>query len=176
MNKIWIIIVCTGILTLTACHGGLKKNSTNTSAEKADVKHPQQKISDLMFICGWVGKYPGEVKLLEQPALSSRLKTLLGNQYNFMMGNWNTETPIMMIDSIIHTSGCKAHDCASVSYDLYIDLPTDNINMYAIKNDTVKLYTENDTISLPKKFKDELRIIISNAQFNPAPNSKVTEK
>lgn len=176
MNKIWIVVICAGIVTVTACNSMSKKDTANTIAKTEEVKQPQQKTSDLMFINEWVGKYPNDVKLLEQPALSKRLKALLGNNYNTMMENWNTETPITMTDSVIHTSGCKTNNCAAFSYDLYINLPTDNINVYGIKNNTVTLYTENDTISLPKKLKDELRVIISNAQFNPAANLKTTEK
>lgn len=176
MSKIWIAVLCAGIFTLSACNSKSKKDTAGALAKTEEVKQPQQKISDLMFISEWAGKYPNDVKLLEQPALSTRLKALLGNQYNTMVEDWNTETPITMTDSVIHTSGCKANNCAAFSYDLYIDLPADNINVYGIKNNTVTLYTENDTISLPKKLKDELRVIISNAQFNPAANPKATDK
>ena len=175
MKKGWIIwayISCVSLTALIACQGKAKKEETaGIKADTAAVQQPAP--SDLMFVTEWVGKYPNEVGLLEQPALTKRLESLLKGHYAAFTENWNTETPVTLTDSIVHTSGCKAHDCTALSYDLYIDLPEDNINIYAITDGKVSIFAEKDTIDLPKKLKDELRIVISNAQFKPV-NRKET--
>lgn len=166
MKKGWIILVCITVIGLFACQN--KTNKQKIVQLKTDTVSTQQPIqTNLMFITECLDKYPKDVDLLNQPALNERLKTLLKGQYNVFIENWNTETPITITDSIVHTSGCKVHDCSALSYDMYIDLPKDNINIYNITDGKVSIFAEKDTIILPKKQKDELRIIISNAQFKP---------
>lgn len=172
MKKGWILLACIGIIVLPACQGNANKKKNEQI--KTDTVSMQQPVeSDLMFITEWVGKYPKDVNLFDRHALNERLKALLKDRYDIFIANWNTETPLMLTDSIIHASGCKAHDCSALSYDMYIDLSKDNINIYAITDGTVSVFTEKDTIALPKKLKDELRIIISNAKFKPV-NKKET--
>lgn len=166
MKKKWIILVCAGISIISACNSGAKKAASNNT-ETIEAIELEDSVSDLVFIKEWVGKYPKEVDLLNQPVLNTRLKALLGNQYNDFIANWNTETPITIEGDVIHTSGCKKDECSADSYDLYIDIPSDNINVYNMQKKAVKVYTEKDSISLPEKLKKELHVILSNAKFMP---------
>lgn len=167
MKKEWIIFVFFSILFTFACQNKTNKNIDSVAEKKDTASTVQKPVPDLLFITEWNGKYPKDVDLLNQQALSTRLKALLKDQYETFSENWNTETPIAMVDSVIHTSGCKANDCSSLSYDLYIDLPNNNINMYNIDKGSITLFAEKDTIRLPSKLRSELRVIISNAKFKP---------
>lgn len=102
------------------------------------------------------GKYPYEIKLLENKQLQARLKSLLGTDFAEMKQNWNVETPIVIQDGILMTTGCEQHNCGSNRYFLFIDLGKDNINVFHVEDEKTNNYFEKGRISLPAKFADEL--------------------
>lgn len=159
------MLLCISIVAFASCNTKTKKANVveeDIVVMEADAVAPVD-TNNLAFIEEWVGKYPNEVNLFGLKVLSNRLQQLMGNQYDSMIANWNTETPIEIEDSVIHTSGCKAHNCPADSYDLYIDLADNNINVYNLQNDSLIFYAEKDTISLPSKMKANLSVILSNA-------------
>ncbi len=169
MKKSWIFtLLCISLVAFAACNSKAKRadivEEEGVMIMDIDTVTPADTAS-LSFITEWVGKYPQEVNLFGLNVLSDRLKQLMGMQYDSMMANWNTETPIEVEDSIIHTSGCKAHDCPADDYELYIDLADNNINVYNLRNDSLQIYAEQDTIALPTKMKANLRVILSNANI-----------
>ena len=103
------------------------------------------------------GKYPYEFKLLEDPELKSRLTKLLGVDSGAMKANWNVETPIEIESGILMTSGCEKHNCGNNIYYMFVDLGSNNINVYHLKNGK-QVYTEAARIDLPKKFADEMDV------------------
>ena len=102
------------------------------------------------------GKYPYELKLLENPEIKSRLQKLLGVDFAALKANWNVETPIEIENGILMTSGCEKHNCGNNIYYMFVDLDRDNINVYHLK-DGRQVYTEAARIDLPKKFSDEMQ-------------------
>ena len=103
----------------------------------------------------YVGKYPYEVKLLDNAELKSRLVKLLGPDFAAMKANWNVETPMEIEDGIFMASACQQHNCADNRYLLFVDLENDNINVLHIENRT-QTYAEHGKIALPKKFESEV--------------------
>jgi len=104
------------------------------------------------------GKYPYEVKLLENADLRSRLGKLLGGEWADMKANWNVEIPIEIEGPIFRASACQAHNCAANNYVMFVDLDNDNINVYHIEEEKgTKTYFEKGKIALPKKFEEELK-------------------
>jgi len=101
------------------------------------------------------GKYPYELKLLDDPELKSRLTKLLGVDFAAMKANWDVETPIEIENGILMTSGCEQHNCGGNMYYMFVDLERDNINVYHVENGE-RLYSEKGRIDLPKKFSDEI--------------------
>lgn len=101
------------------------------------------------------GKYPYELKLLDNEEMRSRLQKLLGVDFAAMKANWSVETPIDIENGILMTSGCEKHNCGGNIYYMVVDLGRDNINVYHIKNGQ-QVYTEGPRIDLPKKFADEV--------------------
>jgi hypothetical protein len=102
------------------------------------------------------GKYPYELKLLENIDMQARLKKLLGKDFADMKEYWNVETPIVIQDGILMTGGCEQHNCGDNRYYLFIDFAKDNINVIHIQDEKTNNYFEKGRISLPKKFADEL--------------------
>ena len=101
------------------------------------------------------GKYPYEIKLLENAELKSRLQKLMGPDFAAMKANWYVETPIEIVDNVLKTTGCEQHNCPGNFYYIFVDLKSDSINVYHQKNGT-RAYAEHSKISLPAKFEDEL--------------------
>ena len=103
-----------------------------------------------------VGKYPYEIKLLDNAELKPRLKKLLGSDFSDMKEHWNVESPIAIENGIVMTTGCEAHNCGANSYLMFIDLENDNINVFHTGDEGTKHYYEGGEIELPRKFAAEL--------------------
>lgn len=66
-----------------------------------------------------IGMYPFDVNLLSKPAVKKRLVALLGSgKYNFMVKNFDVQTPIEFGSWNYHTSACQAHNCGTTEFEL----------------------------------------------------------
>lgn len=142
----------------------------NTKDEKITVESNTK--PGLYFLTNLIGKYPTQEKIFENKILSARLKNIKGFNYENLIHFWNVENPIVMVDDIIHSSGCKKNDCPSNGYELFIDLKNDNINIFYFRENTLKVYTEKDWIDLPKIFQDELDVKKTNAKIGSVDESE----
>ncbi len=130
--------------------------------------------TELGFMVTYVGKYAGQEKLFENEVLAARLKSLERFNYEAMLQRWNTETPIVMEEGILHMSGCKAHDCPSSAYDFFLDVENDNINIYNFRSNMLRLYQESGMIELPPGFAQEMEIKKSNAKIGEIDDTEST--
>lgn len=105
-------------------------------------------------------------QFLTKSALATRLKTLLGTDYDEMVKNWNTETPFEKQENIVHAWGCKQHDCNSYSYDLFIDVKNNKINVYKFAKSKMTIFKEdNFDIEIKDAFLKDLNTKKSNADI-----------
>ena len=58
----------------------------------------------------YVGKYPSEL-FKKEPALKTKLRTLLGASYKAFFERMETQTPIERDGDAIMMRGCAAHEC-----------------------------------------------------------------
>lgn len=130
--------------------------------------------TELGFMVTYQGKYAGQEKLFANEVLADRLKKLDRFNYDAMLQRWNTETPIVIEEGILHMSGCKAHDCPSSAYDFFLDVENDNINIYNFRSNMLRLYQEKGMIDLPPGFADEMEIKKSNAKIGEIDDTKST--
>ncbi len=137
---------------------------------------PEMEVPDteLGFMVTYEGKYAGQEKLFEQEVLAARLKNLERFNYEAMLQRWNTETPIVIEEGILHMSGCKAHDCPSSAYDFFLDLENDNINIYNFRENMLRVYDEKGWIELPPGFAREMEIKKSNAKIGEVVDTEST--
>jgi len=133
------------IASIVACN-----NITNRKEQLADTTTTidlsntiQQKIIVDELKMG-IGKTVTEVHWLDSSVITARLKKLMADDYSKMLKSWNVETPITKQGNILHASGCKKHNCPSDSYDLFVDLKNDDINVYNIKGHKLVIYKERD--------------------------------
>jgi hypothetical protein len=117
----------------------------------------------LGFLVTYQGKYAAQEKLFENETIADRLKALNRFNYDALLQNYNTETPIIIVDNIAHMSGCKQHDCPSNAYDFFIDLDNDNINVYHFRSNMLRVYQEKGMIDLPAEFATEMETKKNNA-------------
>jgi hypothetical protein len=150
MNKetrIYLFIVALSSLTLISCKKEAIKSvpSTDSTSIKIDaLKSDSAIINPSDTLNNLVDKSVIGTHLLTESALSPRLKTLLGTDYDQMVNYWNTETPFIKEGDILHASGCKQHDCNTYSYDLYIDIKNNKINVYKFSKSKLTLFAEDD--------------------------------
>ncbi|MBB4802488.1 CRISPR/Cas system-associated protein Csx1 [Flavobacterium nitrogenifigens] len=98
-------------------------------------------------------------QFLTKSSLAVRLKKLLGADYEEMVKNWNTETPFEKQENILHAWGCKQHDCNSFSYDLFIDVKNNKINVYKFAESKLTVFKEdNFDIEIKDGFLKDLNI------------------
>lgn len=117
----------------------------------------------LGFLVTYEGKYATQEKLFENELMAERLKGIDRFNYEALLRNYNTETPIVIINNIAHMSGCLQHNCPSNAYDFFIDLDNDNINIYHFRSNMLRLYQENGIIELPEDFAKEMETKKNNA-------------
>jgi len=144
--------------------------------DKNDIQpKPEAKShTGINFLNDLIGKYPKQEKIFNNEILSHRLKEVDNLDFDKLIANWNTETPLVIEDQIIHASGCNDNDCASNAYELFIDLANDNINVYHFRGNTLRVYTEKEWINLPKIFNDEIEIKKYYAKIGNLNNSEST--
>ena len=182
-NVNYILII--GFILFYNCNNNKKENQSIPTETKQEIEaetkqeieinnepktNQQMEINskskpDSLYFNVLLGKYPTQVELFKNEILASRLKNINRFDYDALIANWNTETPITIEDQIIHASGCKAHNCPSSGYELFIDLKNNNINVYHFRSNTLRVYTEKDWISLPKGFSNEIETKKSNAKI-----------
>lgn len=66
-----------------------------------------------------IGKYPFDVNMFRNQALKARLVKLIGqSRYNYMVKNFDVQTPVEFENWNYHTMACQAHNCGGVEFEL----------------------------------------------------------
>jgi hypothetical protein len=113
--------------------------------QEADSSAP----ANLNFLKKLNGKYPYNVKLLDNVQLKTRLKKLLGTRFTFLKKTWAVETPIEIKNNIFVAKGCETHNCSSTNFIIVVNF-TKNILYAGIREeDNVKTYSEDGSIPEP---------------------------
>ena len=181
MNKKNYFLLPILILLLVGCNKikpNLEKPDVEESADSVTNEIMENEIkreipdTELGFLVTYENKYAAREKLFENEIFATRLKNLNRFNYDILLQLYNTETPIVIVDNIVHMSGCKQHDCPSNAYDFFIDAINDNINIYHFRSNMLKLYQEKGMIDLPPAFAAEMEIKKSNARIGEVDDSE----
>jgi len=98
---------------------------------------------DLTALYRFQGKYPHDVKLLTQPVIKKRLKSLLGRQYAYMRSIWELEAPIEVEHGQLYAWGMQAHSGGNPSAVLMADIEQNVLYVGICQNHQVTFYSEN---------------------------------
>jgi hypothetical protein len=93
----------------------------------------------------YVGKYPSDL-FKDIPSLKTRLRTLLGPNYNAFLGRIQTQVPIEDDHGVLVVRGCKAHDCTVEEAILVIKLDDETLHCAIMRNSKWKTYTRSSTV------------------------------
>lgn len=96
------------------------------------------------------GKTALDAKLFDNETFTARLKTLAGAEYDSIVANFNTQTPIMSEEGIYKFTGGKAHAVPEFNTTILYDSNNDNLNVIIEKNDKRTLLKEKDEIKITK--------------------------
>ena len=99
-------------------------------------------------LASYVGKYPSEL-FKREPALKTKLRTLLGANYKAFFDRMQTEMPIEKDDNFIVARGCMAHQCTIEEGIMVVNL-ADAKPYVAIKfNSRFKTFTGGAHVPAP---------------------------
>jgi hypothetical protein len=171
LKNVFLVVACISFVLGCSISNLLNRHAANTANESKPLPTPEVKVSPSVTPTPSVspsvstgvvstlkksaGKYPYEIKLLENAELKARLNKLLGRDWPDMKANWNVETPMAIENGILLASACQAHNCAANRYVMFVDLDKDNVNVYHVEEDKdTKTYFEKGKIELPKKFEE----------------------
>jgi len=165
----YISIVIASSLVLFSCKKDIAKEvptTDSTSIKTEALKTDSTTINPNDTLYNLVDKSVVGTQFLTKSSLAPRLKKLLGSDYDQMVKNWNTETPFEKQDNILHAWGCKQHDCGTYSYDLYIDVKNNKINVYKFSESKLTIFKEdNFEIEINGNFLKDLNIKKENTEL-----------
>lgn len=126
-----------------------ENNKTEIAPKHENVSWDGEKIARL--ITENEEKYPqSDIRLLEDKDFKARLKSLTGEDYEEIMENFNTETPIVSDRNVYKFTGCKEHNCPSFLTTVLYDAKTGNMNVLVSKNGKTQIFEENGKITTSK--------------------------
>jgi hypothetical protein len=141
--KTGIIIVLFALISLSLKQPVHAGNNDKSLPENGLSDQPKKEAGNLDYLKKYAGKFPHDVKLLDNPALAKRLKKLLGPRFAFVKKTWAVETPMQMKDNVFSASGCQTHNCGDTNFIIAVDF-SKNVLYAGIRQETkVKLYAED---------------------------------
>jgi putative outer membrane protein len=156
MKKTFILAAALVIgLGFTACKQQTKEATpaTNDSTQVANDSTATDGVKALFTTND--GKTPTEINLLDNADLKARMQKLVGGEYDNLVKNFNTVTPIVSENGIYKTTGGKAHEVPAYQTTIYYDANNDNLNVIISQNDKDKTYVEKDTIKVTDALKSK---------------------
>ncbi len=111
----------------------------------------------------YLNKPPTTSGLLKIPILAARLKALMGQErYQTLLQDWQTESPLSVVDGVYHANGCQAQHCFDVDYHLFLDPAADDVNLYAFRDGKMTAFEDKRAIPLPEDLASDFAAVKAN--------------
>lgn len=149
-------------LTLAACSQpeATPPAETPTASTEAAPATVETAAADWNALNTQIGKYPNETKLLEDSAITADLKTLLGDKFDVLTTNMQTQAPLQKDGPVLFTSGNKQHEGGVNAAYLLIDPASKALEVGLWEGGKLTTYkTAGSNIAKPK----DVQTLISNA-------------
>ncbi len=143
-------IICLSVGLLCACNNN---NSTVIDTERRDSSSKQTTdttASTLEFLEAFKDRYPNEVNLIRIPQIETRMRKLMGKEYDYVISIWEVEIPMEVLNGEFYAWAMQAHSGGDQSAVLMADIKKDKLFMGVRNGASVKLYAE-DTADIPKR-------------------------
>jgi len=122
--------------------GEKKTNATIITADQQQIINTNKENLD--FLIDYKGKYPYNVKLLENPALIKRMKKLLReSRFNFLKETWAVESPIEIENNIFTAEACEQHNCGATDFIIVYDFESDLLYIGIKEEYITRIYSES---------------------------------
>jgi hypothetical protein len=89
-------------------------------------------------------------KFLNNPAIKTRMKKLLGKEYALFMESFETLNPITKKGNFLFSSGCLIHACTHLESAIAIDLINKTIHVAIFRQNEKDKYFNEDGKATPK--------------------------
>lgn len=162
MKKVMTMFLAgTMVLGFTACQNSTKKgadavDTVSVSVDTATMAEDTAKVESLAGVLkANEGKYPRDIKLMENSLLTERVKKLTGNLYEDLIKNFNTQSPIVSEEGIYKFSGGKAHEVPMFNTIVYYDAANDNLNVVIERNGKTDTFAEKGNIKVTETLKSK---------------------
>jgi hypothetical protein len=143
-------------LIAISCNGN-KKNTTKSSKRtvitKSNSDTSASSANHQNIITENEGKYPRDIQIFKDTTITNRLKKVAGGQYNNIIKNFETQTPIVSVNGIYKFSGCKQHACPAFHTIVLYDSHNDNFNILVIQKGDTTEHNEKGKINVPEDLK-----------------------
>lgn len=151
-------LICESHLTQNSYGHALSIGNLLSTKETILFTPPQKSLNNktglLEFLSKYNGKYPFEVKLLNNPTIKKRLQHLLGvQQYTFVKEIMEVETPIEVKDGLFYAEGMQAHSGGDPSAVIMADILKDILFVGIFKDGKASFFAEGNA-EPPLKLKD----------------------
>lgn len=128
-------------------------NQKSSNQISKDPISEDSNLYDIEFLKDFHGKYPYEVKLLDNSIIKKRLINLIEDRFFFLKDTWAVETPIEIKNNIFVANACEAHNCNMTNFIIAINM-SDNIMYVGIREEGyIKTYAENGD-NFPEQIKE----------------------
>jgi|SRR5690625_2065481 len=136
-------------LLFVSCKNNKKDNSSgDTLTSEIESESTDEEAEYQNVITENKGAYPREFGVFDDSDFSKRIKDLIGDQYEDVVANFNTETPVVSEDGIYKFTGCKQHDCPAFKTTILFDANKDNLNVLIEKEEETEVFDEEGEIEL----------------------------
>lgn len=102
----------------------------------------------------YIGRYAGEVDLLDKEPLKERFHRLLNRDSLLFFQRFQVAPPIEIEGNIFYNEGCQPHNCGMDEAALVIDMSRDIIYAGIAVKGRVKIYAEKKDTAYPQRLRE----------------------
>lgn len=146
-NLKYLIYLAAVALTvcLVACGGGQKAGEAQKQAAAGSLVQVMQNAQ---------GKTALDAQLFSDSTFAGRMKSLTGADYDSIVANFNTQTPVVVADSVYKLTGGRAHEVPAYMTTILYDAKADNLNVIISRDGKPdRRFSEKTEIDVPEALK-----------------------
>ena len=153
-----------------ACGGRNRSGRSDANAQTPQTEKPadpspkaQDAGKSLAYVEQYLGKRPGEVKLWQTEPLQSRLRELLGEDFDFYVDIMQ-EAAELKKDRVIYTLGNAPDDAIPGIGYLLVDVENNKIRAFAVFGDLkLEVQSEGEDLYIPGEVRSAVAKILGTA-------------
>ena len=145
-----VVLVSALTVSVAACGSPERSEAPAAPAPTAQSAPPAvPAATDWTSLNALVGQDPNASKLIEDSVVTPDLKALLGDKYETLRANMQTQSPLEREGSVLYTSGNKAHEGGVNAAYILIDPTQRGMEVGLWENGKLTTYTTQGA-ALPK--------------------------